>query len=339
MSGHRTRIENVRIFDGFRMSEATEVVFEGDRIVEGASADRVIDGGGKFLLPGLIDTHTHITKPRNAALSIRLGVTSTFAIGATEKVMRLGVVPRIYSTHYRAVGSVEDGEAYVTEEVAHGAKYVKIVVEDPPHMAKKTIRPDVMKDIVAAAHRQGLKVAVHAVSVPTLQMAIDAGTDIYIHVPLEAEIPPEMVSQIAASGAPVVPTLVMMKGFADSPIFGYKKDDYRYAQRNMMLLHDAGVPVLAGSDANNVIILPRVRFGIDLQTELRLLVEAGLTTTEALTGATGLGAKAFGFEDVGAIEPGRYADFLLVDGDPVKNMDDIGNIRQVWMGGKPVYEA
>lgn len=334
-----TAITNVRIFDGFQMTERTQVVFENDRIIAADSADTVIDGKGAFLLPGLIDTHTHLTKPRNAAASVKTGVTSTFAIASTEKVMRMPGSPRIFSTHYRAVGSVEDGKAYVEDEVAHGAKYIKIVVEDPPHMAKKTIAQDVMNAIVKTAHEHDLLVATHAVSVPTLQMAIDAKTDIFIHVPLEADIPAAMVGQMAAMKAVVVPTLIMMKGFADSPIFGYKKEDYKHAERNMRLLRDAGVPVLAGSDANNVIILPRVRFGLDLHTELKLLVKAGLTPTEALAGATGAGAKAFRFESVGAIEPGRYADFLLVEGDPTELIDYIDSVRQVYLGGKVVYEA
>ena len=96
------------------------------------------------------------------AASLNIGVTSTFAIGATARVMVLERTPRIYSTHYRAVGSVEDGEAFVAEEMAHGAKYVKIVVEDPPHMAKKTISLDVMKSIDAASHRkQSIRRAMH----------------------------------------------------------------------------------------------------------------------------------------------------------------------------------
>lgn len=336
-----TKFENVRVFDGYHLTDEKEVFFNSDGvIIEPADhADQVIDGQGKFLMPGLIDAHTHLTWKRNAAGSVRSGVTSTFAIASTDKVKMLPSSTRIFSTFYRAVGSVKDGREFVRNEVSHGAKYVKIVVEDPPYMARTTITQEVMNDIADEAHKNGLLVATHAVAVPTLKMAIAAGTDIHIHVPLEADIPDEMIQQIVKNGACCVPTLVMMKGFADSRFFGYHKEDYQHSVNNVRKLHDAGVPILAGSDASNVFILPTVHFGTDLHTEMKLLAAAGLTNEEVLQAATSTAAAGYRTETVGAIRPGRYADFVLIDGDPLENIGDIDRISQVWIGGKSVFTS
>ena len=150
---------------------------------------------------------------------------------------------------------------------------------------------------------------------------------------------PEMAEKIARQKAACVPTLVMMKGFADIPIYGYKKEDYRHAENNVRMLHEAGVPLLAGTDANNVIFLPRVRFGSDLHREMRLMAGAGLTPAEILAGATGLAAKVFGVDSIGTFEPGRHADMILIDGAPDRNIADISQIRKVWIGGVEVFSA
>jgi imidazolonepropionase-like amidohydrolase len=67
--------------------------------------------------------------------------------------------------------------------------------------------------------------------------------------------------------------------------------------------------------------------------ELRLLVEAGLTPTQALRAATSVPASRFGLYDRGRIAPGLCADLLLVDGDPLVNIEDTLNIAAVWHRG------
>ena len=337
MANKATAITNVRVFDGFQLSEMTTVVMENGLISDKKDADVVIDGKGGFLMPGLIDSHSHLTWKANAKACVRAGVTATISISSTEKVKALPDSTRIFSTHGRALGSCEDGKAFVEEEAANGAAYIKIIVEDRPMMAKTRITQDVMNVIAEETHKRGLLLATHAVSVPTLQMAIDAGTDIYIHVPLEADMTPDMAAKIAAQGASCVPTLAMMKGFADIPIYGYKKEDYKHSENNARMLHEAGVPLLVGTDASNLIFLPWVKFGKDLHKEMQLMAGAGLKPEEILAGATGLAAKAYGEASVGTLEPGRRADLILIDGDPTADIANTANIRKVWIGGNEVF--
>lgn len=86
------------------------------------------------------------------------------------------------------------------------------------------------------------------------------------------------------------------------------------------ILHDAGVPILAGSDQ----VVP----GFSVHRELELLVRAGLTPLEAIRTATTIPAKILGISDIGAIKAGERADLVVLDANP---LDDISNIRRVYL--------
>ena len=329
-------ITNVRLFDGKELSDKTTVYVDGDRFAEEAKGAQVIDAEGAFMMPGLIDGHCHITQKRSVRAGHKYGVTTAMSIQSSCD-LRQNSRARIYSTYDRALGSVTDPKEFVDTEIANGADYIKVIIEHKPMMDKTIIKEDVVKGIVEEAHKRGKLVACHAVSVPTLEMAIEAGVDIYVHVPLEAVMTADMVDRIAAQGAPVVPTLSMMMGFANGPIYGYKKSDYKNSEDCVLLLHEAGVPLMVGTDANNVIFLPWVKFGRDMHREMNLMAGAGLQPLELLRGATSIVADGYGLKDVGSIEPGKYADFLLIDGDPSRDIRDMSRIKAVYIGGEAVY--
>jgi imidazolonepropionase-like amidohydrolase len=95
------------------------------------------------------------------------------------------------------------------------------------------------------------------------------------------------------------------------------------------ILHDAGVPILAGSDQ----VVP----GFSVHRELELLVRAGLSASEALRAATSVPATVLAVPDLGAVEAGKRADLVVLDRNP---LNDISNVRRVYLtiaGGK-VYE-
>ena len=94
------------------------------------------------------------------------------------------------------------------------------------------------------------------------------------------------------------------------------------------------MPILAGTDANAGPGIPfSPRHGESLHEELELLIEAGLSTVEALRAATVLPAQYFGLHDRGVIEPGRRADLVLIDGDPIADIRATRQIRRVWCAG------
>src|SRR5690606_16248977 len=94
-------------------------------------------------------------------------------------------------------------------------------------------------------------------------------------------------------------------------------------------LHAAGVPILAGSDAPN----PSTIHGATLHRELELLTRAGLSPVAALAAATSVPADAFGLGDRGRIAVGRWADLVLVDGDPTADVTMTRRIAEIWKGG------
>jgi len=95
------------------------------------------------------------------------------------------------------------------------------------------------------------------------------------------------------------------------------------AFKNLRMLHDAGVPVLAGTDLGNPFLVP----GASLHDELELLVRAGLSNLEALQAATIAPARTFGLADsLGVVATGMLADLVLLDRNP---LDDIANTRTV----------
>jgi hypothetical protein len=96
-------------------------------------------------------------------------------------------------------------------------------------------------------------------------------------------------------------------------------------------MHRAGVPLVAGTDD-----IP----GFTLQRELELLVEAGLTPSQALQIATYNAARySLVLHDRGVITPGRRSDLILVDGDPTRNISDIRKVALVIKGDKAYYPS
>lgn len=101
---------------------------------------------------------------------------------------------------------------------------------------------------------------------------------------------------------------------------------------NIHALHSAGVPILAGTDAPN----PGTVHGASLHHEMWLLVEAGMTTTEALAAATSVPAAQFALNSRGRIKKSMRADLQLVNGDPTKDISQTANIVGVWKNGRAV---
>jgi imidazolonepropionase-like amidohydrolase len=122
--------------------------------------------------------------------------------------------------------------------------------------------------------------------------------------------------------------------------------DYDAALASVTALHQAGIPVLAGTDANycgiqhpGTMLAAYAGHGITLHHELALLVRAGLSPAQALAAATSAPARCFGLSDRGRIVPGLRADLLLVDGDPCTDITATRNIVAVWRNGTRLHRV
>lgn len=327
---------NYPVFDGKQVWENAAVVIENGVITSVDTASEAETDSRYFLMPGLVDAHTHVSKTGQMELMISKGVTATCDVQISPEVQASFPHLNVWTARSGAFVMVKDGHAFVEDMIARGAQYIKVVVDLPAIMGGGLMDKAVLQDIVDTAHANDLKVAVHAISIAGVQQTVDCSADMLIHIPIGEELPRELAEQIAVQGMAVMPTLVMMKAFADSPLYGFEKDDYQDAVNAVQLLHSLGVPILVATDANPGGFVPAIIHGTDLHREMQLLVEAGLSPLTVLQGATSLPAEAFGLEGVGCIAPGEPATMVLVEGRPDQQITDSTKIVQIWVNGKPI---
>lgn len=361
-AGVTTLITQVRVFDGTKIGPQTSVLLDGGRIAAvdpdlDVAGCQVVDGTDRVLLPGLIDAHVHLHGVENLEQLTRAGVTTALDMACWPRELVDGLRHRCGLTDIRSagipatapgsthskmpgrpeaalVGGPADADAFVRARVAEGSDYIKLIADVPgPDQAT-------LDALVVAAHRQGLRTVAHAVSSVPYRMALAAGADVITHAPLDAALDDAAVTQLRQQGCATVPTLTMMKAVSER-LFGTSDGDpaapgpgYHNARRSVGLLQSAGVPILAGTDANTTAGVPaNIKHGESLHSELELLVEAGLSAAEAIAAATALPARHFGLTDRGAVTVGLRADLVLVAGDPSADITDTRNVERVWCAG------
>lgn len=249
----------------------------------------------------------------------------------------------------------ELADAFVAARLAEGSDYLKIILEDGSAygLTLPSLPYPVLAALVRAAHVRGLLAIAHVTAQAAAQQAVAAGVDAFAHTFVDEPPAPDVVAALAAAGTFVIPTLTVFESadahnlVADPRVVPNMDADFlaRLQERVppefrrpsqigngkavVRALHAAGVPILAGTDAPN----PGTAHGASLHRELRLLVEAGLSPTQALAAATSIPADRFRLTDRGRIAPGRRADLLLVEGDPTTDLDATLDIAGVWTRG------
>ncbi|MBL1101047.1 amidohydrolase family protein [Streptomyces coffeae] len=348
----KTALTNVRIFDGRQLQAPGTVVIDGDRLGTDPAGARVVDGGGAILLPGLIDAHVHVSGAEDLRRLCEYGVTTALDMAAwppalVDSLRNMPGLTDIRSagilaisaggTHATMRGMPEDSivtgpadaERFVVARVAEGSDYIKVVADRP---GAEGLDQPTLNALVAAAHAHRKAVVAHAADSGAYAMAQEAGADIITHVPMDQALDAEAVARMVADERVTVPTLTMMEAIVEKA--GNMAPAYGPARAGVTALYQAGVPVLAGTDANRTPGSPaNVPHGMSLHHELELLVDAGLTTVDALRAATGLPALHFGLADRGVIEPGLRADLVLIDGDPVADIRATRHLQRIWCGG------
>jgi len=276
--------------------------------------------------------------------------------------------PAVTMSDLPTLAGPADAAAFVAARQAEGSHFIKIMLDDGRHQGLTLPMVDTATAtaVAEAARAAGLRSIAHTCDLASVREVLDAGIDAFTHVPLEAPMPAELVAAVAAGGTFVIPTLAMMQASSDPAagrtlgqdprIAAFLPEeaadairsgddglavtiaaggyDFAHALASTRALHQAGVPILAGTDANNAPgrACPIVH-GAALHRELELLVAAGMTAVEALAAATSGPADHFGLDDRGRIAPGLRADLLLVDGDATRDITATRAIHQVWRRG------
>lgn len=328
MNQQEQMIWNGPFFDGEKVVENAAIEIKDGMITRIEAAEEKKQDG--FLMPGLLDAHTHMGTESQVQAMLKHGVVATCDVAASAALIQDATPFTIVSSAGMTMGTLH-GKSYVKEAIEAGARYIKVLLMEPNLMLKS-----VMKDICDTAHENGIKVAVHAISVNAVQMSVDCGADILIHVPMKETFPEALAERIAKKGIAVAPTLIMMETFAKSGRNGYKPEQYPNAEHAVRLLHEKGVTILAATDANPGSYAPAVSYGASMHREMELLVKAGLTPLEVLSSATSQVAEVFGITELGAIAEGKRAALIQIEGRPDQNITDITKIKQIWIDGKPI---
>lgn len=264
--------------------------------------------------------------------------------------------PRSHGTQFGEVPTLvepEDAAAFVAARIADGAAFIKVIYDNFKMIRRPvpTLSEETMRATIRAAHEQGRMAVVHSRDVDSYADVVEAGADGFVHLPTDAVPSDELIGAMVEQGMFVSPNLSLARHeglrLIEDPILGPKLseeeienlrdwfpgrqefgDEIEYA--TLIALHDAGVPVLAGSDAPNGGTI----VGATLHMELELLVEAGLTPLEALRAATSEPAATFDLADRGRIAVGLRADLLLVEGAPDRTITDTRRIVGIWKAGQ-----
>jgi imidazolonepropionase-like amidohydrolase len=240
----------------------------------------------------------------------------------------------------RLADGVDGVRRAAREEIKAGARFVEIMANggvaspnDPIHALGYS--RDEIRAIVEEAANAGLYTAAHLYTDEAIARAVDCGVHSLEHCNL---IRSETARRAAAAGAVAVPTLVTYEALAlEGKAFGIGPESVlkietvrKDGMASLEIMHNAGLPMAFGSD-----LLGQLQCYHCKEWEIRARV---LPAAEILRSATLVGAKLCGLEgDVGVIAPGAYADLIIVEGDPYRDVrvlqDDGANMPAIMKGG------
>jgi imidazolonepropionase-like amidohydrolase len=419
--GGVTLIKAARLLDprsGSVLSPAA-VLIEGGRIKEVGAPERVqadvpagvttIDLGSATVLPGLIDSHTHllldvivpaeaesarryngdfvpglllaiVESPSKRVLlgaqlareDLESGFTTVRNLGhsgidgdtALRDAINAGRVPgprmlasgrklapggyvqslnpalaeAILRQEFLPLDGPDQARAAVRQNIFYDVDLIKIAVEDD-------VTPAEMNAVVEEAHRQKLRVAVHATSTASIQTAIDAGADSIEH---GNRVTDQQLKQMRDKGMFLDITPMWYGGLyskiheviamSSAARAGQAAADERSRQRGADLVRRvsrSGVKFAVGSDM--CWFYPGKTRGQASAMMFTALRDVGMAPLEVIRAVTTSAADMLGWQDrVGAIEPGKFADLIAVAKDPLVDITELGRVQFVMKDGKTI---
>ncbi len=437
----QTYITNVAIADveKKKLIPNQTVVIANDLIVniqpstkiKNPASATVIDGTGKYLLPGLTDAHIHFFQngglyarpdaidfrnkmPYNKEIELshqtmedklrrylQNGITNVIDVGATNNFLKqrdlfknASYAPSIYMTGpllttyepkvfenlkddepFSLVKTIDDGIKMIQQQLPYHPDFIKIWyiagADGVGIEASARKNLPIIKAIIEEAHKNNLKVAVHATQKITAQLAVENGCDFLVHSVDDEIVKDDFVQLLKKNKTILCPTLVVHDGYATT--FGQKNNfsNYellkadpfqlgslldlkhlpdtltvnRYKKRfnseeiiakgnktnaisleNLKKLSDAGVLIATGTDAGNIGTLHASSY----LAELKAMQKAGMSNWQIIQASTLNGAKVLNKEkEFGTVSIGKKANLILLDENPVDNLDNITKINRV----------
>jgi imidazolonepropionase-like amidohydrolase len=293
---------------------------------------------------GLMTEHTIAVRD-----SINLGIfpgprliVAAFTVG-TGSHLDL-IMPRASLRNPKATADGADEMRKLSREnLLKGADWLKTCAsggggtdKESPHVRNHT--QEELDAVCDEAHAQHAYCSIHCFTPEAQRMALKAGADTIEHMVFHSE---EMIEEIVKSGTPVCPTLlhrtdhaIDVRSRTGTPAFTLEKmrKIQPFTFETFQAMHKAGVKIFMGTDMG-----PEPDMGTNA-LELEVYVNLGMTPMEAIMTATRNAAEAVHLDkDIGTLDAGKFADILLIDGNPAEDIKVLlprENIKMVMKDGK-----
>jgi imidazolonepropionase-like amidohydrolase len=269
------------------------------------------------------------------------------------------------------ITSADEARALVRRELERKPDFIKVwfIHQQGDDLAAQEA---IVKATADAAHAAGVRLAVHATELIVAKASLRAGADFLVHSVEDEAVDEEFLALAKRNRALYCPTLFVILGYkyalsntwqpteaerrlADPQILAAMNDLLKIpkeslpervakamaqaaspepsaiALQNLRKVWDARIPVVMGTDAGNIGTL----HGPSVFREMEIMTQAGRPPLQILRSATSNGAKAMGMErEIGTLAPGKLADLVILDADPLANVTNLSRIHRVIKDGK-----
>jgi imidazolonepropionase-like amidohydrolase len=253
---------------------------------------------------------------------------ATRGIAAVGQYFPFAISPDLidFPTGAQMVSGPEEARRAVREQISHGADLIKVYAD----WRNPTLTIAEMQVIVEEAHKAQRKVAAHATTPEGIRNAVTAGVDSIEHGHRADRAVLELMK---SKGVYLVPTLSVIDAMvAKSPDEWTSDKDRAFLEsmrQSVAIAKEIGVKIADGSDPSAA-----DRHGKNAE-ELEAMTRRGLKPLDAIRAATTSAADLIGWpDDVGAIEPGKFADLIAVRGDPIADITVLQHVKFVMKGGR-----
>jgi imidazolonepropionase-like amidohydrolase len=195
-----------------------------------------------------------------------------------------------------------------------------------PGVPLRKMSPRIMKAIIDESHRHQLRVTAHTSDLGDALEVLEAGCNGLEHGVTRERLPDDKLGTLMRDrDASYVPTLSLYPRS--------RPEALETAMANLKQLADQGVRIVLGTDT------PSAPYGSTTLKELELMVQAGMSPEQVIQAATRNAAEHLGrLDELGTLEAGKLADLIIVDGDPLTEIEVMHNIEVVIKGGKVLVD-